>query len=80
MAAVLWMSLVAFLVISGDNNHQIKQQCKQIASVISDGDREIYKEEQNRDLRDLNYFSEKDYKIYESKLSDYDKQILVDCF
>ena len=42
--------------------------------------REIYKEEQNKDLRDLNYFSEKDYKIYESKLSDYDKQILVDCF
>ena len=38
------------------------------------------KEKQNEDLRDLNYFSEKDYKIYESKLSDYDKQILVDCF
>lgn len=50
MAAVLWMSLVAFLVISGDTNHQIKQQCKQIASVISDGDREIYKEELNECL------------------------------
>ena len=42
--------------------------------------REIYKEKQREDLRDLNYFSEKDYKIYESKLSDYDKQILADCF
>lgn len=39
------MSLVAFLVISGDTNYQTKQQCKQIASIISDGDREVYKEE-----------------------------------
>jgi len=50
MASVLWMALVAVLVIKGDNNHQLKVQCKQYASVISQGDRDVYRQELNECL------------------------------
>ena len=50
MASVLWMALVAVLVIKGDNNYQTKQECKQYASIVAQGDRDVYREELNECL------------------------------
>ena len=45
MKAALIIALVGWIIATGDEAPWKKEECKKVARALSDGDREIYKEE-----------------------------------
>jgi hypothetical protein len=47
MKAALIIALVGWIVATGEEAHYKKEECKKVARALSDGNREVYKEEFN---------------------------------